>query len=120
MTDSTTIEALAEAWASIDRKLDEFRGGKGGHYSGYMADAGELAKRLMQRGFSIAPAAEISRLQTLVLEQGQEVAITRERDESLDAEVARLRWRLLQSGNVTPEEAAAWNCGDGQSTNKEG
>lgn len=57
-----STEALAEAWASMDGKLDEFRAGKkapnthtepGGHYSVYMADATELMKRLESRGFVI-------------------------------------------------------------------
>lgn len=64
MTDAeTAIEALADAWASIDGNLDDFRAGKtapsiedfGGHYAGYIEDAKELAKRLQARGFWIAP-----------------------------------------------------------------
>jgi len=56
------IEALADAWASIDGKMEEFRAGKeaasieaepGGYYSGYMSDADELAKRLLKRGYII-------------------------------------------------------------------
>lgn len=55
-------QALAESWASIDGKLDEFRAGAGaksvmdepgGHYSGYMAEAEEMMKRLETRGFVI-------------------------------------------------------------------
>jgi hypothetical protein len=68
MMDSAT-EALADAWASIDGKLDKFRAGKdlhieeqpGGHYEGYMADAEELARRLKKRGFVIVPVAEDAR-----------------------------------------------------------
>ena len=57
-----STEALAEAWASIDGKLREFRAGKkapnthlepGGHYSGYMADAEEMLERLESRGFVV-------------------------------------------------------------------
>lgn len=52
------IEALADAWASIDGDGDEFRAGKagkdeGGSYEGYMSDAAELAKRLKTRGYTI-------------------------------------------------------------------
>jgi hypothetical protein len=55
------IEALADAWAGIDGKLEEFRAGKGlpieeqpgGYFDGYMADAEELAERLDKRGFKI-------------------------------------------------------------------
>lgn len=58
--DSAT-EALADAWASIDGKLDKFRRGKtaksimsyGGHYEGYMADADEMILRLRRRGYAL-------------------------------------------------------------------
>lgn len=62
--DPVIIEALADAWASIDGKVEKFRAGKGatsiedepgGYYSGYMSDADELAKRLLKRGFIITP-----------------------------------------------------------------
>lgn len=62
--DPHTVEALAEAWASIDGKLEAFRAGKGaakledepgGHYSGYMAEAHELSERLLARGFIVVP-----------------------------------------------------------------
>ena len=58
MSDRNSIEALAEAWASINGRLDEFRAGKyaediDGHYEGHMADAAELVKRLEKRGFVI-------------------------------------------------------------------
>lgn len=62
--DPNAIEAVADAWASIDGKVDQFRAGKGaasfedepgGHYSGYMEEAAELMKRLLDRGFIIAP-----------------------------------------------------------------
>lgn len=58
----SAIEALADAWASIDGKLDEFRAGKGAtryedepgmHYSGYIEDAKGMAKRLEARGYII-------------------------------------------------------------------
>ena len=61
------ITALAEAWASIDGKLEMFRGGKaaktfeeetttfGGHYSGYMEEAKEMITRIEKRGFTITP-----------------------------------------------------------------
>jgi hypothetical protein len=62
--DPETMEALADAWASIDGKGDQFRAGKGaasfedepgGHYSGYMAEAQEMMLRLLRRGFIIVP-----------------------------------------------------------------
>lgn len=54
-------EALADAWASVDGKLDNFRRGKkaksvtayGGHYEGYMSDADELLTRLKRRGYEL-------------------------------------------------------------------
>ena len=57
------VEALADAWASIDGKLEEFRAGKtasriedfGGHYAGYMADAKEMIERLKVRGYQVLP-----------------------------------------------------------------
>ena len=63
--DPNIIEALADAWASVDGKAEKFRAGKGaasiedepgGYYSGYMSDASELAKRLLKRGYTITPA----------------------------------------------------------------
>lgn len=58
-TMSSDVEALADAWASIDGKLDLFRRGKtaksimayGGHYAGYTADAEEMIERLARRGY---------------------------------------------------------------------
>lgn len=62
-------EALAESWASIDGKLDEFRAGKGqpeeahgGHYGGYMAEAEEMIKRLEKRGFAVIRLVRRSRV----------------------------------------------------------
>jgi uncharacterized protein (DUF433 family) len=58
------IEALADAWASIDGKVEKFRAGKGasslmeepgGHYSGYMCEAEEMIRRLNARGFDVTP-----------------------------------------------------------------
>lgn len=59
-------EALADAWASIDGKLDDFRAGKGkpideqpgGRYDGYIADAEEMIRRLGRRGFKIVPVSD--------------------------------------------------------------
>lgn len=60
-------EALAAAWASIDGKGDEFERGRlatrlddepGGHYSGYIAEAREMLRRLNLRGFEIVPSDE--------------------------------------------------------------
>ena len=57
-------EALADAWASIDGKLDDFRAGKGlsildqpgGRYAGYIEDATSLIERLRKRGYVIVAA----------------------------------------------------------------
>lgn len=56
-------EAVAEAWASIDGKLESFRKGRNivdddaGHYVGYMADAQELIERVNARGVMMLPAS---------------------------------------------------------------
>ena len=60
-TPRTAIEALADAWASIDGKRKEFRRGRtaksytayGGHYPGYMEEAKEMVKRLEARGYTV-------------------------------------------------------------------
>ena len=61
------IEALADAWASIDGKLEKFRAGKGaadirdepgGHWSGYMEEAREMIQRLEKRGFTVVPLSQ--------------------------------------------------------------
>jgi hypothetical protein len=61
------ITALAEAWASMDGKLDAFRREMTmdpfdrnapdytGHYEGYMEDTKELLRRLETRGYTIVP-----------------------------------------------------------------
>jgi len=59
--EQAVIEALAEAWASIDGRAVKFRQGKTdqavedefGHYQGYMAEAAELIRRLEKRGYTI-------------------------------------------------------------------
>lgn len=56
-------EALAEAWASIDGKLELFRRCKAdnavereyGHHTGYIAEAEEMIRRLASRGYAILP-----------------------------------------------------------------
>jgi hypothetical protein len=52
------IEALAEAWASIDGKIDGFHKGRGGEdddgtFEGYCEEARELVRRLARRGYII-------------------------------------------------------------------
>lgn len=55
--DQAAVEALADAWASIDGKLDEFRNpGPDGHYDGYMIEAREMIHRLEARGYVIVAA----------------------------------------------------------------
>lgn len=57
------IEALADAWASVDGKIHLFRAGKGmdiqlqpgAHYEGYMDDAASMIRRLATRGYMIVP-----------------------------------------------------------------
>ena len=59
------IEAVAEAWASIDGRLGKFHAckadpvldGSEGYFSGYCAEAADLLKRLEARGYTIAKAA---------------------------------------------------------------
>jgi hypothetical protein len=65
--DPKAVEALAEAWASIDGNVAPFLKGKratspeeeyeehGGHYSGYIAEAEEMLTRLLKRGFILTP-----------------------------------------------------------------
>ena len=65
MTEDTfkSVEALADAWASIDGTLEKFRAGKGlalqdqpgGYYDAYIADAEAMVERLEARGFTIVP-----------------------------------------------------------------
>lgn len=55
----TAVEALAEAWASIDGKDVYFQSGKNGGagvflYEGYIADSEELILRLAKRGYVLA------------------------------------------------------------------
>lgn len=65
---TTAVTALAEAWASIDGKLDLFRQDEkgylpktAGYYAGYMAEAQELIKRLRARGFDIVATTTTER-----------------------------------------------------------
>lgn len=57
----TAVDAIAEAWASIDGKLPQYSheratGIRGsGHYEGYQTEAAELIKRLETRGFKVVP-----------------------------------------------------------------
>ena len=66
--DKNAIEAVAEAWASIDGKDDHFRRERDekvrfmdptctGHYAGYLAEAEELICRIERRGFTVRPIA---------------------------------------------------------------
>lgn len=51
------IMAVAEAWSSIDGKLEQFRdeSDPGGYRSGYVVEAEELVKRVEERGFVLRP-----------------------------------------------------------------
>ncbi|MGE8128912.1 hypothetical protein ACQKQD_18225 [Methylobacterium sp. NPDC080182] len=66
MPSPKAIDAVAEAWASIDGKLDEYRRerdedvgltdeGCTGHFEGYQAEADELIRRIEARGFMLIP-----------------------------------------------------------------
>lgn len=63
LTAAGAVEALAEAWASIDGKSERFHDGErdssldrtDGTYPGYMHEAAEMIVRLERRGFTIAP-----------------------------------------------------------------
>lgn len=66
MPSQEAIDAVAEAWASIDGKLDDYRRerdenvgltdeGCTGHFEGYQAEADELIRRIEDRGFMIIP-----------------------------------------------------------------
>lgn len=54
-------DAVAEAWASIDGKLELYEAERDadeittGHFVGYQAEAAELIKRIEQRGFVLVP-----------------------------------------------------------------
>lgn len=61
------VDAVAEAWASIDGKIDAYRRERDndidwddptftGHFYGYQAEAEELIRRLEARGFSVIPS----------------------------------------------------------------
>lgn len=55
---SPEVRAVAEAWASIDGKLQAFIDAGGtedaeGWFEGYMSDARELLKRIAARGFEL-------------------------------------------------------------------
>ena len=63
---NAAIEAIADAWASIDGRMGSFRAGKGkprsdaagGHYDGYILDATSMMERLEQRGYTVTPIAK--------------------------------------------------------------
>lgn len=55
------IDALAEAWASIDGKLDQFRSGAGGYRDGYLSEAEEMLRRLETRGFRLIHFRTVAR-----------------------------------------------------------
>jgi len=65
MSERPEVEALAEAWASIDGKLASFQRERSqpdmawdhpefkGHYVGYISEAEEMIRRLEARGFTV-------------------------------------------------------------------
>jgi len=64
VAEHAAIESLAEAWASIDGRMERFREGRDdrsldvadGTYPGYMHEAEELLVRLKRRGYSLVPS----------------------------------------------------------------
>lgn len=62
------VEALADAWASLDGNFDIFSQCKNnprleeehGRYEGYLSDAAALIKKLEKRGFTITKIEERS------------------------------------------------------------
>lgn len=60
----SAVDAVGEAWASIDGKLTEYRRGRtaksieawGGHFAGYQSEAAELIFRIRRRGYVIRKA----------------------------------------------------------------
>lgn len=92
------IEALAEAWATMDGKAVEFRDGRGkpigdqpgGHYEGYMVEAEEVIHRLRRRGFRMTQ------------EGGASIQA------HLAAEVARLRRALKRIAGDRPARPGEW------------
>lgn len=63
--DEKAVDALAEAWASIDGHLEAYRRERDGNvvnpsenegrYEGYQAEATEMIIRLRKRGFDVTP-----------------------------------------------------------------
>lgn len=63
--DGKAVDALAEAWASIDGHLEAYRRERDGNvfnpsenegrYDGYQAEATEMINRLRKRGFDVTP-----------------------------------------------------------------
>lgn len=64
--DERAVDALAEAWASIDGHLEVYHREKAGdiepgsppyqgRYDGYQAEALEMINRLRERGFDVTP-----------------------------------------------------------------
>ena len=61
--DSGAIDALADAWSSIDGRVDRYRHGRDnptdpaavadGSYAGYQWEAEELIRRLRRRGYDV-------------------------------------------------------------------
>lgn len=67
MTTDPATEALAEVWATMDGKREEFAYGKtdrktdewhGGYYAGYMADAEGMIEGLREKGFVLVRAED--------------------------------------------------------------
>ena len=65
--DDPATEALAEVWATMDGKREEFAYGKtdrktdewhGGYYAGYMADAEGMIEGLREKGFVLVRAED--------------------------------------------------------------
>lgn len=62
------VDAVAEAWASIDGKLEAYERERDedigltdptctGHYEGYQVEAAEMIRRISARGFMVIPSS---------------------------------------------------------------
>lgn len=76
------VEAVADAWASIDGKLPEFRRDRAapdsasGVYDGYMSEASELIDRIGTRGWLLIGPPLSKRLSDAGMKSGDRIGET--------------------------------------------
>ena len=111
MIDEKALEALAEAWASIDGHLDAYRRERDGNvadpskyegrYDGYQAEAAELIERLRARGFDVTPLSPdtTSEALDLIIELRADNAALRERLGEPEPEKPDIRALLARLGH---------------------